>query len=101
MMRQIFFFMSYTFSPHVAAHEISNSPPFFTLRVESGLSSVYTRTEEKFEEGKRVAGPISPAVYGFLLPSPLIHHCPPQETHLYPLRFGYFSYVMFLLGNLF
>lgn len=80
MMRRIFFFMSYTFSPHVAAHEISNFPPFFTLRVESGLSSVYTRSEEKFEEAKRVAGPIIPAVYGFLLPSPLIHHCPPPRN---------------------
>lgn len=52
-------------------------PPFFTLCVELGLFSVCTRTEEKFEEGKRVTGPIILAVYCILLTFPLIHHCPP------------------------
>lgn len=33
--------------------------PFLTVHVESGLFSVYTRTEEKLEEGKGSLGPLS------------------------------------------
>ena len=69
--------MNYKFSPHVAAHEISIFFSVITVRGESGLFSVYIGTEEKFEEGKRVVGPVIPVVYGFPLLFPLIHLCPP------------------------
>lgn len=72
-----FFLCELYFQPTCGCTWNINFCPTFTLHGESGLFSVYTRTEEKFEEGKRVAGPIIPASYDFLLPFPLIHHCPP------------------------
>lgn len=73
-----FFFLRVLLSAHMWLHmKYQFFPIFFTSHVELGLFSVYTKAEDKFEEGKRVTGPIILAVYGFLLPFPLIRHCPP------------------------
>ena len=79
-----FFLYELYFQPTCGCTWNINFSPFFTLCVELGLFSVYTRTEEKSEEGKRVTGPHILAVHGSLLPFPLIHHCPPQKLIYFP-----------------
>lgn len=55
----IFFFMSYTFSPHVAAREISIFPPFL-LCVSSWASSLFTQEQKKsLRKVKGSGGPSS------------------------------------------
>lgn len=75
--------VSYIFSTHMwlnekpALHPRPPPPSTYTLYSVSGRFAIYTRTEEKFEEGKGVTGPILLAVCGLSLSFPLIHHCPP------------------------